>query len=198
MLIIEVKAGSGIITPYQGHGIFDFGRILLKKALNSNLIKTASKVINSELGQTAIRAAKRAADSEIGQELKKRALLEINKKVQDVSNKALGKIHVPDTVKKAAKSDLGQRLQNKIISEIGQSTQKISNKLGASPQIGKKAENIARSTFEKLGIAEPIKTGNKRKKNTKAGKSKRRKKGKGFVYPQGLIDQFVGSGIIIE
>ena len=164
MLIIEVKAGSGMITPYKGHGIFDFGRILLKKALNSNLIKTASKVINSELGQSAIKAAKRAADSDIGQELKKRALLEINKKVQDVSNKALDRIHVPDTVRKAAKSEIGQHLQNKIISEIGQNTQKISDKLGVSPQIGKTAENIARSTFEKLGIAEPIKTGKKRKK----------------------------------
>ena len=57
MLIIEKKAGGGI----NGEGIFDFGRILLKKALNSNLIKQASKAINSELGQTAISAVKRAA-----------------------------------------------------------------------------------------------------------------------------------------
>ena len=67
MLVLDAKIGSGI----NGEGIFDFGRILLKKALNSNLIKTASKAINSDIGQTAIRAVKRAADSEIGQEKKK-------------------------------------------------------------------------------------------------------------------------------
>ena len=65
MLIIEAKPGGGKRTPYQGDGLFDFGKILLKKALNSNLVKTASKAINSELGQTAIRAVKKAAQSEI-------------------------------------------------------------------------------------------------------------------------------------
>ena len=83
MLVLDAKIGSGI----NGEGIFDFGRILLKKALNSNLIKTASKAINSDIGQTAIRAVKRAADSEIGQEIKKKALSEVNKKLQEVSNK---------------------------------------------------------------------------------------------------------------
>ena len=68
MLVLDAKIGSGI----NGEGIFDFGRILLKKALNSNLIKTASKAINSDIGQTAIRAVKRAADSEVGQEIKKK------------------------------------------------------------------------------------------------------------------------------
>ena len=66
MLIIDVKSGSGILTPYNGDGVFDFGRILLRKALNSNLIKTASRAINSELGQTAIGAVKKAARSELG------------------------------------------------------------------------------------------------------------------------------------
>ena len=72
MLIIEAKPGAGIRSPYNGEGLFDFGKILLKKALSSNLVKTASMAINSELGQTAIRAVKRAANSELGQELKKK------------------------------------------------------------------------------------------------------------------------------
>ena len=52
MLIIEKKVGGGI----NREGIFYFGKILLKKALNSSLVKQASKAINSELGQTAISA----------------------------------------------------------------------------------------------------------------------------------------------
>ena len=35
---MESKAGSGIITSYGGDGIFDFGKILLKKALNSGIV----------------------------------------------------------------------------------------------------------------------------------------------------------------
>ena len=62
MLIIEGKPGAGIRSLYNGEGLFDFGKILLKKALSSNLVKTASRAINSELGQTAICAVKRAAD----------------------------------------------------------------------------------------------------------------------------------------
>lgn len=188
MLVINAKHGSGI----NGEGIFDFGKILLKRALNSNLIKTASKAINSEFGQTAIRAVKRAADSELGQELKKKALTEVNKKLEEVSNKALEKIHVPENVKQAAKSELGQKLQNKIISEIGENTQKLTNKLGISGNTGKKARKITKTTFEKLGIAEPPK---KRVKKTCA---KKKKNGKGFVYPQALVNQFTGSGIILE
>ena len=61
MLIVQRKVGSGIITSYGGDGIFDFGKILLKKALNSGLVKKASQAINSELGQTAISAVKAAA-----------------------------------------------------------------------------------------------------------------------------------------
>ena len=197
MLIIEVKSGSGILAPYNGDGIFDFGKILLKKALNSNLIKKASKAINSELGQTAIGAVKRAAQSEIGQELQKRAISEVNRRAQDVTNKALDKIgvHVPDAVKRAAKSDLGQMLQDKIISEVGENTQKLTNRIGVSAPVGRKAENITRSAFQKLGIAEP--PSRKRKRVSKPVKGKKRK-GRGFVYPQGLLNQFAGSGIILE
>ena len=181
MLVIDVKSGGGIITPYRGDGIFDFGKILLKKALNSNLIKEASRVINSKPGQAAISAAKKVAQSELGQELQKRTISE----AQNVFNK------VPEVVKKAARSELGQKLQDKIVSEVGKNTQKLTNKV-----IGKKAEDITRSAFQKLGIAEPSPV-RKRKGNTKAVKSKKRK-GKGFVYPQGLLDQFVGTGIILE
>ena len=70
MLIIEKKAGGGIKREI----IFDFGKILLKKALNSNLVKQASKAINSELGQTAISTVKKAAKSDLGQALKERAI----------------------------------------------------------------------------------------------------------------------------
>ena len=190
MLVLDAKIGSGI----NGEGIFDFGRILLQKALNSNLIKTASKAINSEFGQTAIKAVKRVANSEIGQEIKKKALSEVNKKLQEVSDKTLDKINVPESVKRAAKSQLGQQLQKKVISEIGENTQKLTNKLGISAPLGKRAASIAKSTFERLGIAEPP------KKKVKKGKTKttRKKKGKGFTYPQELVSQFTGSGIVIE
>ena len=190
MLVLDAKIGSGI----NGEGIFDFGRILLQKALNSNLIKTASKAINSEFGQTAIKAVKRAANSEIGQEIKKKALSEVNKKLQEVSDKALDKINVPESVKRAAKSELGQHLQNKVISEIGENTQKLTNKLGISAPLGKRAASITKSTFEKLGIAEPPKKKVKKRKT----KTTRKKKGKGFAYPQELISQFTGNGIVIE
>ena len=188
MLVLEAKVGSGI----NGEGIFDFGKILLKKALNSNLINTANKAINSKLGQTAIKAVKRAADSKIGQEIKKKALLEVNKKVKEVSDKALDKIHVPESIKKAAKSELGQHLQKKIITELGENSQKLTDKLGVSAPVGKQVENITKAAFEKLGIAKPVR---KCKRKTKTG---RKRRGKGFVYPQRLIDQFAGSGIVLE
>ena len=108
------KAGSGIITPYSGDGIFDFGKILLKKALSSNLVKKASQAINSELGQTAISAVKAAARSDIGQALKQKAISEVKKRAFDVSNQALDKISVPDSVKRAAQSELGQQIQKKL------------------------------------------------------------------------------------
>ena len=105
MLIIPKKAGAGI----NGEGIFDFGRILLKKALNSNFVKSASKAINSELGQTAIKAVKRAAESELGQVLQKKALTEISNKI-------------PDSVKAAAQSELGQVLTKTVIPVNAQAT----------------------------------------------------------------------------
>ena len=70
MLIVKKKTGSGMITPNSGGSIFDFGKILLKKALNSNFVKKASQAINSELGWTAIGVVKAATQSEIGQALK--------------------------------------------------------------------------------------------------------------------------------
>ena len=97
MLIIEKKAGGGI----NGDGIFDFGRILLKKALNSNLIKQASKAINSDLGQA----------------LKEKAISEVKKKALEVTDSALER--VPDSIKEAARSELGQQLQKTIVREIG-------------------------------------------------------------------------------
>ena len=193
MLEITPKTGGKL---YKGNGLFDFGKLLLKKALNSNLVKRASRAINSELGQKAIKAVKRAAQSELGQELKNRAIEGINQKVEEVSNKAFNHIQLPETVKKVARSELGQQLQNKIISEIGENTQKLTNNLGLNVPLGAKAENIAKTTFDKLGIAQPTR---KRKKILKPKKSnKRRKRGKGIVYPQTLLDQFVGNGIILE
>ena len=99
--MIKAKSGTGIRSPYNWEGIFDFGKILLKKAL-PNLAKTASRAINSELGQTAIRVVKRSAQSELGQELQKRAISEVNKKVQDLSEKTLENIDIPESVRKAA------------------------------------------------------------------------------------------------
>ena len=176
MLIIERKSGSG--TLYSGDGIFDFGKILLKKALNSNLVKKASQAINSDLGQKTISAVKAAAESELGQSLKRKAISE----ALDASNKALDKISIPDYMKKAAKSELGQELQKKIIFEVGKKTQTFSSELGLP------VEHLTQSVFQKLGIAEPSK---KRRRVSK------KRKGRGFVYPQQLVSQF-GGGIILE
>ena len=99
----------------------------------------------------------------------------INEKVQDVSEKALNKIQLPESVKNAARSELGQQLQNKIISEVG----------NTFPGSRKRARNITKTAFEKLGVAQPKK---RRRKN----------KGKGIVYPSKLLNQFSGQGIILE
>ena len=146
MLIIERKAGGGI----NGEGIFDFGKILLKKALNSNLIKQASRAINSELGQTVISTAKKAAKSDLGQALKERAISEVKRKVLEVADSA------PDSIKEAAQSELGQQLQRKIVREVGKKS--------------RPAEDIAKAAFARLGVPPPAK---KRKRKGK-------KKGRGY------------------
>ena len=51
--------------------------------------------------------------------------------------------------------------------------QKLSNNLGVNISLGAKAENIAKTTFAKLGMAEPTR---KRKKNFKPKKSNKRRK----------------------
>jgi hypothetical protein len=169
MLVVSGKRGSGMV--YGGEGIFDFGKILLKKALNSNLLKTASRAINSELGQTAVSAVKRAAESELGQELQQKAISAVKKKALDT----LDSVALSPGVKKAARSELGQVLQKKIVSEVG----KRSKDLGGATE----------TVFSRLGIVEP----------PKKKRRKRKRKGGSLVYPQGLIDQFVGgSGIVLE
>ena len=85
----------------------------------------------------------------IGQELQKQALSAINEKVQDVSEKALNKIQLPESVKNAARSELGQQLQNKIISEVGNTVQQI------APGSRKRARNITKTAFEKNGLKYP-------------------------------------------
>ena len=107
MLIIAKKSRCGI-TP-SGDGIFDFGKILLKKVLNSNTIKRASQAINSDLGQTAIKGAKRAIQSDVGQALQERAISEIRNRANKVLDSA------PTHIKKAVESELGQELQKRII-----------------------------------------------------------------------------------
>ena len=169
MLVIAKKSGGGI----HGEGIFHFGKILLKKVLNSNLAKQASKAINSELGQTAIKVVKKAADSDLGQALKERAISEVKKKALEATDKALE--YIPASVKETAQTELGQQLQKKIVSEVRKRAR------------GTPVEDIAKATFERLGVAEPQKK--RKKRNT------RRKKGRG--YPQELLDQF-GNGIVLE
>ena len=193
MLVVPGKSGGEV---YKGNGLFDFGKILLKKALSSNLVKKASQAINSELGQKAIKVVKQAAASELGQELQNRAISGIQEKINKASNNALNKVSLPDTVKRAAKSEFGQHLQNQIISEIGENSQKLANNLGITAPVSSTAKNITKSTFTKLGIAQPVR---KRKAPPKKRKSsKKRKKGAGFVYPQKLLTQFVGNGIVLE
>ena len=166
MLIVAGKP-----VDHTGEGLFDFGKLLFKKVLKSGFARKADKVINSNLGKAAISTIKKAANSEIGQELQKQAL----SAVQDVSEKALNKIQLPESVKNAARSELGQQLQNKIISEVG----------NTFPGSRKRARNITKTAFEKLGVAQPKK---RRRKN----------KGKGIVYPSKLLNQFSGQGIILE
>ncbi len=105
MLIIANKSGCGI-SP-TGSGIFDFGKILLKKVLNSNTIKRESEAINSDLGQKAIKGVKRAIQSDVGQALQKKAISEIKNKANKVLDSA------PTPIKKAVQSELGQELQKK-------------------------------------------------------------------------------------
>lgn len=166
MLIVAGKP-----VDHTGEGLFDFGKLLFKKVLKSGFAKKAHKAINSNLGKAAISTIKKAANSEIGQELQKQAL----SAVQDVSEKALNKIQLPESVKNAARSELGQQLQNKIISEVG----------NTFPGSRKRARNITKTAFEKLGVAPPK-------------KRRRKKKGKGIVYPSKLLNQFSGQGIILE
>ena len=170
MLIVAGKP-----VDHTGEGLFDFGKLLFKKVLKSGFAKKAHKAINSNLGKAAISTIKKAANSEIGQELQKQVLSTINEKVQDVSEKALNKIQLPESVKNAARSELGQQLQNKIISEVG----------NTFPGSRKRARNITKTAFEKLGVAPPK-------------KRRRNKKGKGIVYPSKLLNQFSGQGIILE
>ena len=167
MLIVEKKAGGGI----NGEGIFDFGKILLKKALNSNLLKQASKAINSELGQTVVSAAKQAAKSDLGQALKERAISEVKKKALEVADNAFER--VPDSIKEAARSELGQQLQKKIVKEVGKRS--------------RPAEDIAKAAFARLGVSTP----------PPAKKRKRRGKKRGRGYPAEIVSQF-GSGIVLE
>ena len=56
---------------------------------------------------------------------------------------------------KNGRLELGQQLQNKIISEIGENMQIYRIILGLNIPSGAKAENIAKTTFAKLGIAKP-------------------------------------------
>ena len=107
MLIIASKSGSGINS--SGDGIFDFGKILLKKVLNSNILKKASQAINTDLGQKTIKGVKRAIQSDIGQALQKKAISEIKNKANKVLDSA------PTPIKKAVKSELGQEIQKKIL-----------------------------------------------------------------------------------
>ena len=174
MLIVAGKP-----VNHTGEGLFDFGKLLFKKALKSGFARKAHKAINSNLGKAAISTIKKAVNSEIGQELQKQALSTINEKVQDVSEKALNKIQLPESIKNAARSELGQQLQNKIISEVGNTVQQI------APGSRKRARNITKTAFEKLGVAQPK-------------KRRKKKKGKGIVYPSTLLDQFSGQGIILE
>ncbi len=131
MLIIQAKLGGGI----NGDGIFDFGKILLKKVLNSGLAQKASKAINSRAGKKAIKVIKRVAESDVGQELQQRAVKEVKKKVNEL---------LPPEVKKVVNSDLGQELS----SQAGESA---FEKLGISRK--RKRQTKPKSAKRKRGGA---------------------------------------------
>ena len=81
---------------------------------------------------------------------------------------------------------MGQKLQEKVISEVGENAQNFTKKVGVGPT-GKRAEAVTREAFQKLGIAPPPRK-----------RRRRGKRGRGFVYPQALLSQFTGNGIILE
>ena len=164
MLIIEKKAGGGI----RGEGIFDFGKILLKKVFNSGLVKQATKAINSDVGQAAIAGLKKAAQSDLGQALKERAISEVKKKALDL----VDQVNLPESVKEAAQSRVGQELQKNLISQLGKRS--------------RPAADIATEAFAKLGVPPPTK---------RARRKRGRRKGRG--YPTKILEQF-GSGIVLE
>ena len=112
MLIFEAKPGGGI----HGDGIFDFGKILLKKVLKSNFAKKANEAINSKVGKSAIKAIQKVAESDTGRALKEKAVSEVKRRVYE---------SLPTKVKHAVDSDIGQE----ILTEVGNTAFK---KLGIS------------------------------------------------------------------
>ena len=112
MLIFEAKPGGGI----HGDGIFDFGKILLKKVLKSNFAQKANQAINSKVGKSAIKAIQRVAESDTGKALKEKAVSEVKRRVYE---------SLPTKVRNAVDSDLGQE----ILTEVGNTAFK---KLGIS------------------------------------------------------------------
>ena len=173
-----------IVAPKAGGGIFEFGKSLFKKVLQSDLAKKALQAVNSDLGQKVLKTAKRVAESELGQELRDHAVNEINKKVQE----GLEKVELPGSVKTIANSDIGRRLQRKIVSEIGESADKFRGEFGVGPS-RKRARTSAKESLSKLGLV-----GSKAPKR----KKRRRGRGKGVAYPVKLLNQFKKGTVILE
>ena len=173
-----------IVPPKAGGGIFDFGKSIFKKVLQSGLAKKALQAVNSDLGKKVLKTAKTIAESELGQELRNHAVNEINKKVQE----GLEKVNLPDSVKTIANSDIGRRLQRKVVSEIGDSADKFRSEFGVGPS-RKRARTSAKESLSKLGLV-----GAKAPKRKRRGKSR----GRGVAYPDKLLSQFKKGPVILE
>ena len=179
MLIVAPKVGGGL-----GDGLFDFGKSLFKKVLQSGLAQKALKAVNSDLGQKVLKTAKRVAESELGQELRDHAVNELNKKVQE----GLEKVNLPDSVKTIANSNIGRRIQGQIVSEIADTAGEFKNTFGVGPS-RKRARASTKASLSKLGLVGP-----KAPKRKKRGKSR----GRGVAYPVKLLNQFNKGPVILE
>ena len=182
MLIVEKKVGGAL-----GEGLFDIGKSLFRKVLQSGLAQKAIKAVNSDLGKKVLKTVKDVASSELGKELQEHAVGELNRQVQ----KGLERVNLPESVKTLANSDIGRRIQGRIVSEVGDSAGKFRDTFGVGPS-RKRAKNTAKDSLSKLGLVGP-----------KAPKRKRgRRRGRGVVgasdYPSKLLNQFKSGPVILE
>ena len=65
----------------------------------------------------------------MGKNLNKEAISEVNKMAQDLSEKALEKDHIPESVRRTAQSELGQKLHDKLFPKLEKTRKDLHKKL---------------------------------------------------------------------